>query len=135
MSFSSKPPQKASDAQSVLALLDPWPDSWAAVPDDKPIGKGLVAEFRPFVIHLQQLRLSPKTVRTHVNNLWVIGGEIIRRVNYEPRLRKLKPRKLLLDAIHLDEAPLARDATEEQQNSLDATARRLLRFLTKTSIN
>jgi hypothetical protein len=133
MSSSTKPPRKTSDAQSVLALLDQWPDSWAGLPEDRPIGRGLVAELRPFVMHLQ-LNLSPKTVRSHVNNLWVIGGEIIRQVNYEPQLRKLKPRKLLLDAIDLGEAPLARDATEEQQNSLDATARRLLRFLIKPDI-
>jgi len=133
MSSSAKPARKPLNAKSLLALLDRWPDSWAGVPEDRPIGTGLVVELRSFVVHLQQLRLSPKTIRSHVNNLWVIGGEIIRQVNDEPQLRKLKPRKLLLDAIDLGEAPLARDATEEQQNSLDATARRLLRFLTKTN--
>ena len=129
----SKPQRKPSDHKSLLAQLDQWPDSWAGVSEDRPIGTGLVAELRPFVTHLQQLNLSPKTVRSHVTNLWVIGGEIIRQVNDEPQLRKLKPRKLLLDAIDLGEAPLARGVTEKQQSSLDATARRLLRYLTKTN--
>ena len=133
MSSSAKPARQPLNAKSLLALLDQWPDSWAGVPEDMPIGTGLVVELRPFIMHLQKLSLSPKTIRSHVNNLWVIGGEIIRQLNDEPKRRQLKPRKLLLDAIDLGEAPLAPDATEEQQNSLDATARRLLRFLTKTN--
>jgi integrase len=61
--------------------------------------------------------------------LWAIGGEIIRDVNDDPRLRKTNPRRLLLKAIECGEAPLVRNATEAQQNSCDSTARRLLRFL------
>ncbi len=82
------------------------------------------------------LNLSPKTVPRHMNNLWVIGGEIIRQVNYEPQLRKLKPRTLLLDAIDLSEAKRLWRETRPKNNriSLDATARRLLRFLMKPDI-
>jgi hypothetical protein len=110
--------------------MDQWPESWAGVADDKPFGAGLVAEFRPFVEQLQTLGLAPKTVRRHLDSLWVIGGEIIRRLNYEPALRKTNPRQLLLDSIFDGEAPLAYDATENEQRSLDATARKLLKFLT-----
>jgi len=110
--------------------MDQWPDSWAGVAADKPVGAGLVAEFRPFVAHLQTLGLAPKTVRRHLDSLWVIGGEIIRRLNYEPVLRKTTPRQLLLDSIFDGEAPFAYNATENEQRSLDATARRLLKFLT-----
>ena len=28
--------------------------------------------------------LSPKTIRRHVNNLWLLGGEIIRDLHYDP---------------------------------------------------
>jgi hypothetical protein len=109
--------------------MDQWPDSWAGVAEDKPFGASLVAELRPFVIHLQTLGLSRKTVRRHLDNLWVIGCEIIRKLNYEPDLRKTTPRQLLLDTVAAGEAPLVRDAGEAGQRSSDATARRLLRFL------
>lgn len=109
--------------------MDQWPDSWAGVAADKPFGAGLVAEFRPFVAHLQTLGLSRKTVRRHLDNLWVIGGEIIRRLNYEPVLRKTTPRRLLLETVAYGEAPLVSGVSETDQRAFDATARRLLRFL------
>ena len=110
--------------------MDQWPESWAGVADDQPFGEGLVAELRPFVTHLQTLGLAPKTLRRHLDNLWVIGGEIVRRLNYEPALRKTKPRQLLLDTVAAGEAPLVPHASEDEQMSFDVTARRLLRFLT-----
>ena len=87
------------------------------------------AEFQPFLVHLQTLGLSRRTVRRHVDSLWVIGGEIIRQLNYEPDLRSTKPRQLLLDTVAPGEAPLARNASEADQRTFDVTARRLLRFL------
>ena len=112
--------------------MDQWPDSWAGVAADKPFGVGLVTEFRRFLVYVQTLGLSPKTVRRHFDNLWVIGGEIIRRLNYQPALRQTKPRQLLLETIADGTAPLARDASEADQRGFDATARKLLRFLAET---
>ena len=109
--------------------MDSWPQSWAGYPADIPVGQGLVAELRPFMRHLYERNLSPKTVRRHLNNTWAIGGEIIRQVVEQPRRRKTHPRQLLLDAIDCGEAPLVWNASEEEQRSFDATARQLLRFL------
>ena len=116
-------------AQPLIDAMDAWPSSWAGVPEDEPIGKALVAEMRPFAEHLER-RFSANTVRGHLNCLWVIGGEIIRELDDEPQLRKLTGRKLLLEAIEAGEAPLASGVTEVEQNVIDATARRLLRFMT-----
>jgi hypothetical protein len=121
------PPTKPT---SLVDSMDSWPESWAGLPEDVPVGKGLVAELRPFVIHLEQRGLAAATIRGHVNGLWVIGGEIIRRLPQGSRPRKVNARKLLLDAIDLGEAPLANGVSEADQNAIDATARRLLRFLT-----
>jgi len=112
--------------------MDRWPDSWAGVSEDRQVGAALVARMRPFVVHLQELDLSQKTIRRHLHNLWVLGGEIIRQVNYEPELRKSEPRQLLLDSVADGQAPLVPHATEDEQRSFDATARRLLRFLIAT---
>jgi hypothetical protein len=34
--------------------------------------------FRPFIEHLAASSLSPKTIRRHMDNLWLLGGDIIR---------------------------------------------------------
>ena len=50
-------------------------------------GKKLVACFRPFLEELAVSDLSPKTIRKHVDNLWALGGEIIRYLHDDPSLR------------------------------------------------
>ena len=115
--------------QPLINAMDSWPSSWAGVPEDERIGEALVAEMRPFAEHIER-SLASKTVRGHLDNLWLIGGEIIRQVNHDPHQRKLDAKALLLDAIGSGEAPLARNVTRTQQDSLDATAKRLLRFMT-----
>jgi len=128
----SKPAQFSqhfADTASALDVMNDWPSSWAGVHEDEPIGKALVTEMRPFVEHLAR-SLASKSVRGHLNNLWVIGGEIIRQVNYDPQQRELKAHTLLLRAIESGEAHSTRNITHAQQDSLDATALRLLRFMT-----
>ena len=73
-------------------------------------------------------RLTPKTIRRHVDPCWVLGGEVVRRLHDEPKLRKQTPRAVLLDTIAVGEAPLVQGASEAHQRRLDGTARGLLRF-------
>ncbi len=44
------------------------------LPKDLVPGEKMVAYFRPFLEHLVDLGLSKKTIRKHVDNLWVLGG-------------------------------------------------------------
>lgn len=126
---SSRSPKSIGQTLSAFYdLMASWPWSWAGSKDDIPVGEGLVAELRPFIADLCALDLTPKTIRRHLDNCWVIGGEIIREVIDNPRLLKSPPRKLLLNAIDFGEAPLVHTFSELEQRSLDATARRLLRF-------
>lgn len=121
-------PTRKPDAEALSALMDKWPSSWAGVREDEAPGRRLVSEVRPFLAHLIEQDLSAKTVRRHLDNLWAIAGEIIRALNDEPALRRRSARRLLLDAIDLGEAPWLH-ASEDQQRSADATARKLLKFL------
>ena len=114
---------------NVAALMEDWPNSWAGIEQDKPVGRDLVAALGPFMTHLQQQELSRRTLRRHLDNLWLLGGETIRKLD-NPGLRDKPAVELLLESIESDEAPLVGDLTEEQQSALDATARKLLRFLT-----
>jgi len=121
----------SSDASAYGRDLDTWPRSWMGLEKDLPPGEQLVACFRPFIEHLAASSLSPKTIRRHVDNLWLLGGEIIRDLNYDPSQRKVAVHKLLRDAIGADGGPLIYNGSEEAQYSLDSTCRKLNRFLSQ----
>ena len=74
--------------------------------------------------------LSPKTVQKHVDNLWVLGGEIIRDLNETPSLRKKNIEQVLFDVIDDDGGPLIYGvSSEQQQRSFDSTCCKFHRFL------
>jgi len=100
--------------------------------EDLPPGEDLLVCLRPFLKHLVASSLSPKTIRRHVDNLWMLGGEIIRHLHYDPSLRKLAADRLLRDAIFADGGPLIHNGSEEEQRSFDSTCRKLYRFLTQS---
>jgi hypothetical protein len=121
----------SSDASAYGRDLDTWPRSWMGLEKDLPPGEQLVACFRPFIEHLASSSLSPKTIRRHVDNLWLLGGEIIRDLNCDPSQRKVAVHKLLRDAIGADGGPLIYNGSEDAQYSLDSTCRKLHRFLSQ----
>ena len=124
-------PAPSSDTPAYYRDLDNWPRSWMGLEKDLPPGEELVACLRPFIEHLASSSLSSKTMRRHVDNLWILGGEIIRDLNYTPSLRKVAAQRLLREAIHADGGPLIHNGSEEEQHSLDATCRKLHRFLSQ----
>lgn len=97
---------------------------------DVPPGEELVACFRPFLEYLVKCAdLSPKTIQKHVDNLWALGGEIIRALNENPPLRRKPIKQILFDVIDDDGGPLIYGVTsEQQQRSFDTTCRKFLRF-------
>jgi hypothetical protein len=52
-------------------------------------------------------------------------------LNYTPSLRKVAAQRLLREAVHADGGPLIHNGSEEEQHSLDATCRKLHRFLSQ----
>jgi len=101
---------------------------------DLPAGAELVAHFRPFLEALVVSDLSPKTIQRHVDNLWALGGEIIRDLNENPSLRKKRIEHILDELIDEEGGPLvyALESEELLQRSLDSTCRRLYRFLSQS---
>jgi len=103
-----------------------------ALEKDVPPGEKLVACFRPFLEHLASTSLSHKTIRKHVDNLWALGGEIIRDLHEDPSLRRKDVREILRDVIDDEYGPLIHGGSSEQrQNSFDSTCRKLYRFLSQ----
>ena len=99
--------------------------------DDIPPGEQLVVCFRPFLEFLAASDLTPKTIQRHVDNVWVLGGEFIRDLHYQPKMRKRPVRQRLLEII-VDGGPLLYHGGEDEQRSFDATCRKLRRFMEQT---
>src|ERR1700732_738051 len=125
------PSASSSDASAYGRDLDTWPRSWMGLEKDLPPGEQLVACFRPFIEHLASSSLYPKTIRRHIDNLWLLGGEIIRDLHYDPSLRKRATEQLLRSVIHEHGGPLIHNGSEDDQRSFDSTCRKLHRFLTQ----
>jgi hypothetical protein len=102
---------------------------------DLPPGEKLVACFRPFLEELVASDLSPKTIQKHVDNLWALGGEIIRELHDDPSLRKKSMEQILNERIDDQGGPLiyAMESEEQQQRAFDSTCKKLRRFLRPTS--
>src|SRR6266853_1115907 len=110
--------------------MNDWPRSWMGWEKDLPPGEKLVACFRPFIEHLASSGLSRKTIRKHIDNLWILGGEIIRDLNETPSLRKKNVEHILSEVIDDEGGPLIHNCdSEEQQRSFDSTCRKFRRFL------
>jgi hypothetical protein len=110
--------------------MDRWPRSWMGLEKDLPPGEELVACFRPFVEDLACSDLSRKTIQKHVDNLWALGGEIIRWLHQDSSLRRKDIAQILDLRIDEEGGPLvyAHESEEALQRSLDSTCRKLYRF-------
>jgi len=84
------------------------------------------------MLHLVESGLSKRTIQNHVDNVWVLGGEIIRDLHEDPSLRKVSAEQLIRNVVHEDGGPLIHNGWEDEQRSFDATCRKVYRFLTQT---
>ena len=106
-----------------------WPRSWMGSEKDIPPGEHLVGCFQLFCERLLMNNPTRKTVHKHINNLWLLGGEVIRDLNEDGKLRKIPVDLLLLKVLDVDGGPLIHNGSEEEQRSFDSTCRKLYRFL------
>ena len=111
--------------------LQDWPESWMGEEKDLLSGRILVACFTPFLMHLAASELSKRTIHKHVDDLWVLGGEIIRNLNQDPSLRKVPIEQILRKVIDQDGGPLIPNGWEDEQRSFDSTCRKFHRFLSQ----
>jgi len=125
-------PAVSSALERYCRGLEGWPRSWMGWEKDLPPGEKLVICFRPFLEHLVGSELAPKTIQKHVDNLWVLGGEIIRDLNETPSLRKVPVERLLADLVEDGGPLLYHSDSEEAQRSFESTCRKFRRFLTNS---
>jgi hypothetical protein len=117
------------DLSAYCRDLDDWPRSWMGVEKDLPPGEKMVTYFRPFLEHLVRLELSRKTIRKHADNLWILGGEIIRDLNQTPSLRKVPVEELVFNLLEEGGPLLYHGDSEGQQRRFESTCRKFRHFL------
>ncbi len=77
------------------------------IPEDKIFGEKLIAELKPFVESLIARGFAKKTMDRHLNNLFLMGGEIIRDVSMDEDY-EANPATVLRAAVMCGEGPLCR---------------------------
>ena len=106
-----------------------WPRSWMGLEKDLPPGEALIVCFRPFIEHLASKGLAKTTIRQHVDNLWVLGGELIRDLHETPSLRKVPIETLVFQVIQDGGPILYHNDSEEQERSFESTCSKFRKFL------
>jgi len=118
--------------EDICADFPEWPDWWCGVKEDIRYGQGLIDAMRPFVVHLMSRGLKEKTIRNHMDNLWLLGGEIIRSVSTFDEYG-IPPEENLRRSVDEEGGPYCRHLhSEAHQTSYDATCRKLHKFLKAT---
>jgi hypothetical protein len=127
-------PQDAQRLRQACPDLDDWPRSWHVEPADIAIGQRIVQVLTPFLLHLLDPGLAKATVRRHRDNLWSLGGELIRCRYDDEELARQDAQDALRQLIERDGGPLMWPRiTESEQDSLDATCRKLKRFMRESA--
>ena len=112
--------------------LSNWPENWRFDDPDIPPGERIVQYVKPFLLHLLEQKLATKTLHKHRDNIWLLGGEVIRERYEDERLLKLPVEQILINMIHEDGGPLIYPRISElEQESFDATCRKFYRFLNR----
>ncbi len=121
---------KKLDYEKMQEAMKDWPNSWACDDSDIPIGGKIVGTMDSFLLAMMEEGLSPGTIRRHVGNLWLLGGEIIFRVQGDTELRKASENELVLEFVDEEGGPLSKHlSTEAEQRTFDGTCRKFHRFL------
>jgi len=109
-----------------------WPERWMGVEKDLKYGKELLEAMQPFAEHIAEGGLAKKTIKRHLQNLWLLGGEIIRNVGLydEYAIHALEK---LRDSVGSDGGPYCRHLDSEYElESFDTTCRKLHKFLNQS---
>jgi len=129
------------DNESTMDLLltyckdiNEWPEKWEIDAADVAVGKRIVDEFRPFLIHRIKQGLSRKTIKNDACFLWVLGGELIRHINEDEEERQLSARKLILKYVDDEGGPYWHHADgEAEHRRYDAVCKRFFKFISEKS--
>ena len=72
---------RPTDFRAWTPDFDEWPERWMGMEEDLDYGRRLLPYFAEFLQALLEEGLSRRTFALHRDNLWLLGGTIISRVN------------------------------------------------------
>jgi len=114
--------------------FEDWPRRWMISSVDIPSGQKINEIFRPFIEDMLSSKLTERTIKKHIDNLWLLGGELIRNLNIDPEAHDQDALELLLENIGPDGGPYSIHLhTEEELKSFDSTCRKLFKYVQLTS--
>ena len=96
--------------------------------EDIPYGQEIIKYMAPFIDNMKGNGLSIKTINKHIDNLWVLGGNIIKELNDYEENRELPALKMILNSIDSNEGTLIHDFSEFQREEFDSTCRTFYKF-------
>ena len=92
-------------------------------------GRKLIQLMKPFIEELFKSKYSYRTIKNHIDNLWVLGGYIIEEINYDRKKMNVEPHLLLPGYIDSLDGPMIHDLSEFEQKSFDRTCRKFYKYL------
>lgn len=119
-----------ADLKYAWTLMEAWPQKWQIDEADERYGEELLKLIKPFVRDLvENQQLSRSTLRRHLNNLWLLGGELISLINTYDADRSCAPVRLLDNNLSAEGGPLCKHVERgPQQQQYDATCKKLYAF-------
>jgi hypothetical protein len=121
-------PADAKRLREVCPDIDEWAKSWRFDDSDIPPGQQIVDVFAGCILDMLNQGLAVRTIKRHRDNLWALGGHLIKRRYDDKKLARMEARDALLELVGDDEGPLIYDNAVDQ-NPMDGTCRKLNRFL------
>jgi hypothetical protein len=111
-----------------------WSASWEISKEDLTIGQAIVEQFTLFLINGIEKGRAKRTIKRYTDYLWILGGELIRRVNEDDTERNLIVTDLILKYIDNEGGPYWRHARDEAEHAeYDSVCRQLFKFMTTSS--
>ena len=109
--------------------MNSWPKKWAGDKADEVFGEKLLVELKPFVEALIAHGYAKSTLNRHLNNLFLLGGEIIRMVSIDEEYDR-DAGDVARESVEEEGGLLCQHLhTEAQERSYDATCKKLHNFL------
>jgi len=117
--------------EDIRSNFPEWPEMWEGLPEDVAYGDALLVCFRPFILHLIDKGLTGKTLRRHMDYLFLLGGQLVDNARYEPDTPADAATRLA-ESVSPDGGPYCKHLhSAADRKSYDATCRKLHRFLSE----
>jgi hypothetical protein len=123
----------ATELQDWAPGIEEWPESWQGVDEDLEYGRKLLQYFKDFLWDLMSEGVSRRTFAGYRDDVWVLGGSIIKDVSwnedyFSDPLSKLKE-SVEAEGVLPDHWE---DMSDAELQSFERTCRRFEKYLRKT---